>query len=295
MTGHKAQQGADFDREPTPDQIEGARGHLRSLFQDFDALVEEYSSTFMHRSPISSMAIDDQALKPYLLTTEVQYALSSSIDHLQTIRNLTAVDLIPNLATYTLVRSALEHASLAMWFLDPDDQQERRRRVLLQAARGAKLLGNALEDIEISANPSFAAKLLKINTKAESLGLSLITNAEIQTPGIKARVRWSGQILQALGVGSDGINLISTVWQSASGIAHANSSAGLILLNRRALEDHSETKSTTFHISTSEVEIASLFQLSLYFLTTVLHLAKHRNGLDASKYPRLSVGLQPSS
>ncbi|WP_138315007.1 hypothetical protein [Rhodoluna limnophila] len=291
MKSEGAQQGTSFNRHPKLDQVVEAHARLGALFQDFDALVLEFSSTFQHRSMTSAIGLDDLALKPYLLTTEVQYALSSCIDHLQTIRNLTATDLIPNLAAYTLVRSALEHASLAMWFLDPDDPQERRRRVLVQAARGAKLLCNALEDIEISANPTLEVKLKKINNTVVSLGLSPITNSEIQTPGIKARVRWSGQVLQDLGVGSDGINLISTVWQSASGIAHANSSAGLMLLNRRALEDHDETSSTTFHISTSEVEIASLFQLSLYFLTTVVQLAKYRQGLASVKYPSFSKAL----
>jgi hypothetical protein len=284
-------QKAGFDRDPMPGQIEEALARLAALFQEFDVLVFEFSSCFQRRSMASDFGLDDLALKPYLLTTEVQYALSSCIDHLQTIRNLTAVDLVPNLAAYTLVRSALEHASLAMWFLDPDDDKERRRRVLVQAARGAKLIGNALEDIDISANPTFDVKLAKINKKALALGLSPVTKSEIQTPGIKARVRWSGQVLQTLGVGSDRINLISTVWQSASGIAHANSSAGLMLLNRRALEGHRETNSTTFHMSTSEVEIASLFQLSLYFLTTVVHLAKHRQGLDDVKYPSFGKAL----
>ena len=291
MTIDKAQKGRNFDRDPTACQITEARGHLLSLFQDFDALVEEYPSTFMHRSPLTSMAIDDQALKPYLMTTEVQYALSSCIDHLQTVRNLTAADLVPNLATYTLIRSAIEHASLAMWFLDPDDQNERRKRVLVQAATGAKLVENALEGIENAVTISFDAKLLKINEVAASLGLDIITKSDIRSSGIKSRVTWSGMVLQTLGVGTDGSNLISTVWQSASGIAHANSSAALMLLNRRALVDHEDTQSTTFHISTSEVEISRIFQLSIYLLAAVLHLAKHRAGLEMAKYPSFGMGL----
>lgn len=291
MTADRGRRGKSFDRDPTAHQIEVARGHLLSLFQDFDSLVEEYSSIFMHRSLLTSMALDDQALKPYLLTTEVQYALSSCIDHLQTVRNLTAADLLPNLATYTLFRSALEHASLVMWLLDPDEQNERRKRVLVQVATGAKLLDSALEDIENAMSISFEAKLSKINAKASSLGLDLVTTSDIRSSGIKSRVAWSGMVLQTLGVGSDGSNLISTVWQSASGIAHANGSAALMLLNRRALVDHEDTQSTTFHISTSEVEISRIFQLSLYLLEAVLHLAKFRAGLEILKYPSFSKGL----
>lgn len=288
MKANKGHTGTSFNRDPTADQIEEARGHLLLLFRDFDALVEEYLSTFMHRSPLSTIAMDDQALKPYLLTTEVQYALSSCIDHLQTVRNLAAVDLLPNVATYTLFRSALEHASLAMWLLDPDDQSERRKRVLVHAATGAKLLDSALEDIENAFSTSFEAKLSKINAKASSLGLDIVTKSDIRSSGIKSRVAWSGMLLQTLGVGSSGSNLISTVWQSASGIAHANSPAALMLLNRRALVDHEDTQSTTFYISTSEVEISRIFQLSLYLLESVLHLAKFRTGLEMSKYPNFS-------
>jgi hypothetical protein len=119
----------------------------------------------------------------------------------------------------------------------------------------------------------------------------MVTNSDIRSSGIKSRVVWSGMVLQTLGVGSDGSNLISTVWQSASGIAHANSSAALMLLNRRALVDHEDTQSTTFHMSTSEVEISRIFQLSIYLLGAVLNLAKFRAGLEVSKYPSFSKGL----
>ncbi len=290
MSASKYEQGVGFDRSPTPDQIAEARVQLDTLFLNFEGLVQEFSSAFELKNIGQTFATDDLALKPYLLTTEVQFALSSCIDHLQTLRNLTVCDLIPNLAAYTLVRSAIEHASLAMWYLDPEDPDERRRRVLVQSATGATLLAKALEDIGVSGTPSLETKLGKISEKAVSLGLEPVSQAEIKRSSIKDRVRWSGVVLQGLGVGSEGSNLISTVWQSASGIAHANSSAGLMLLNRRALVDHEETKSTTFHISTSEVEVARLFQLSIYLLETVLHLVKFREGLEADKYPSFSKG-----
>jgi hypothetical protein len=78
-------------------------------------------------------------------------------------------------------------------------------------------------------------------------------------------------VIHSLGVGSDGSNLISSVWQSASGIAHANSWAALMLLNTRALVDYEHKQSKTFHISTGEAEISRIFQLSFLVLASVLH------------------------
>ena len=292
MSSHTQGDKAGFDRTPSADEIAASRLHLSHLFLEFDDLIVSHSAILHKRSRTSALYLDDEAIKPYLLSTETQFAVSSCIDHLLTVRNLTAQDLIPNLAAYTLIRSAVEHASLAMWFLDPDDPNERRRRVLIQAAKGAKLLEDALKDIGISGSLSFDDKFRKINAKTVSLQLNPITMAEVKNSGIKARVRWSGLILQGLGVGAKEFNLVSTVWQIASGIAHANTSAGLTLLNRRALMESEETQSTIFNVSTSEVEIARVIQICIYLLGAVIHLARYRAGLEVTKYPTFSKGQQ---
>lgn len=277
-----------LDRIPSVDQLADSRLHLTYLFKELDDLIIANSAILEHRSPSSPLTLDDEALHPYLLSTEVQFALSSCIDHLQTVRNLTAVDLVPNLATYTLIRSAIEHASLVMWFLDPEDPDERRKRVLVQAAKSAKLIEDALEDLGLSRTSSFERKFKNITDKTASLGLDPVTMAQVKNSGIKARVQWSGLVLRGLGVGDDKTNLISSVWQAASGIAHANSSAGLTLLNRKTLMENEETRSTVFNISTSEVEVSRVFQLCIYLLGAVVHLARNRAGLEISKYPTFS-------
>jgi len=253
----------------------------------FDETVNLYSSLFESKSSNSELAIDDQALKPYLMTTEVQWALSSCIDHLGTVRNLVVSDCIPNVAAFTLIRSALEQGALAIWCLDPDDAKERRRRIFLQSARSAKLADDALADLQPAAHPSFESKLEKINTLARVIGVEPIKQNECSAAKIKSRITEIGAIMRSLGLGSEEVNLISTAWQVTSGIAHANTFAGLMLLNRSAVVTYAETESVGLKMSTSEVEIARLFQLSTWVLLIALDVTKFRLGLTDNKYSRI--------
>ena len=264
-----------------------ARDQMINLIGVFDETVKIYGSLFESKLQNSDISIDDQALKPYLMTTEVQWALASCIDHLETVRNLVVSNCIPNVAAFTLIRSAIEQGTLAIWCLDPDDPQERRRRVLLQAARSAKLGDDALADIPTTSGAAFESKLKKINTLASKLKVAPIEKSEYSMAKIKNRVAEIGELIQSLGLGSKDVNLISTAWRVTSGIAHANTFAGLMLLNRSAVVTYPETDSVGVRMFTSEVEIARLFQLSSWVLQIALDVTRFRLGLSDKKYSKI--------
>lgn len=81
----------------------------------------------------SVRAADDAALNPYQLSHAVRTATGSSLDHFLALQALVAAGQIHMAAPFTLVRAALENASLALWLVAPNEQADRfRRRLLLE-------------------------------------------------------------------------------------------------------------------------------------------------------------------
>jgi hypothetical protein len=85
-------------------------------------------------APGSKLAADDAALDPYHLSHAIMSAVGISIDHLEAFRVLTQDARRTQPAHYTLLRSALEGASTAVWLASPEDAKERRFRRLRLAA-----------------------------------------------------------------------------------------------------------------------------------------------------------------
>lgn len=82
----------------------------------------------------SAMGGDDQRLKPYHISHASWASLSHAGDHLLALRALLSAGLIPMFAPYTLIRGALENASMAVWLLAPSSRAERITRRLQVAA-----------------------------------------------------------------------------------------------------------------------------------------------------------------
>jgi len=272
----------------TQQEREFAEKQLYPLFNDLGLMAEAYKLSSVSAAADSNMRLDDLALKPHLMSVEVGWAISSCFDHLVTVRNLAVKDLLPNIATHTLLRAAMEHASLAIWHLDPDEAEERRHRVLLQGARSASLVEKALDIAAAKTKISFADRLIKINKIAHQNGVKAITAKEGRESNIKARVFAAGALLQRQSSGSKEVNVVGALWAATSGIAHSNTPFGLMMLNRKALTQDHESESTTFEMEITQVELLRLFQPSIHLLEVALQLDKYRRGADIDKYPTFS-------
>jgi hypothetical protein len=86
-------------------------------------------------SPRSIMAIDDGAADPYRISHGAWHSLSVAVDLLSCLRTLLKdVRVIHMFAPCSLLRSALENASTAVWLLQPDTGSERLTRRLRQTS-----------------------------------------------------------------------------------------------------------------------------------------------------------------
>jgi hypothetical protein len=84
----------------------------------------------------SEMHLDDKFTSWSRISTASRYALDHTSDNLRVLHGmLNDRETLPFIATYPLVRSALEGAGLALWMLGPNDPNERVRRHVLNRAR----------------------------------------------------------------------------------------------------------------------------------------------------------------
>jgi hypothetical protein len=123
---------------------------------------------------------------------------------------LLATGQVPMFAPYTLIRAALENASMAVWLLDPESRAERISR-RLQAAAGDIRYGEDARAITGGKGPKTRdQRLAELQRIAARCGVSKQT-------AIKG-ASYSG-IIKAVG---DPEQVTLLVWNACSGIAHGD-------------------------------------------------------------------------
>ncbi len=119
--------------QPTQDELK----QLHAALQDVDKLVSPDGAKHWDlASPGSSLASDDDILRPLQTSHTIGHCLSMAEDQLRALRILLTDHTgehhfsFPMAAHNANIRSALESSSLAIWLLSPPDQSERLRRSL---------------------------------------------------------------------------------------------------------------------------------------------------------------------
>ena len=158
----------------------------------------------------SAMGGDDKRLKPYHISHASWASLSHAGDHLLALRALLATGLIPMFAPYTLIRAALENASMAVWLLAPAGRAERITRRLQVAADDIRN-GERARAITGDKGPKTREQRLdEVGQIAEKCG--------IDGRAATTRATYS-EIIQAVG-DPDQVTLLA--WNTCSGIAHGD-------------------------------------------------------------------------
>ena len=87
-------------------------------------------TTFFDVDEGSTLFVDDIALDPLGASALSVAEISASAAHLGSLRLLRAASDPSGASVFVLLRAALESAATAIWLLEPDDRDERLRRVL---------------------------------------------------------------------------------------------------------------------------------------------------------------------
>jgi hypothetical protein len=165
--------------------------------------------------PGSPMRADDQRLDPYQISHASWHSLSHGVDHLNCLRTLLReTGVIHMYAPYSLVRSALENASAAVWMLQPPSRADRLTRRLQFAAADIRN-GEQARQLAKQAGPRTEAERLdQVRQIAQQAGID--PAAAVRRVGFAKIVEAAGG---APGLGAD---VIVLVWRLCSGITHGD-------------------------------------------------------------------------
>jgi hypothetical protein len=196
--------------------------HLRlaRVFEAIDFWLQRQSPDFGEPVVASSLGDIDRRTAPYQVSHAVKALLASAVDHLHTLRNLTVEAEVLHRSAPTLIRPAIENASVAIWILSGEDRKERIiRRLRLQWANynDAKTMQELLSGAD--ASEWLDVRRDKLRAKAVDAGLdsderNLVLN---RIPGYSTIVRKAGNEVPQL---STDTALIC--WRACSGISHAD-------------------------------------------------------------------------
>jgi hypothetical protein len=165
--------------------------------------------------PGSPMRADDERTHPYELSHATWLSLTHAVDHLNCLHTLLRdAHTIHIFASYSLVRSALENASAAVWMLRPSSRTERVARRLRFAAG----------DIH---NGEQAKKLMgQVGPRSEQERIDQVRDIARQA-GVDEAEAVSNfgyrEIAKAAAGSGPGADVFPLTWRLCSGIAHGDS------------------------------------------------------------------------
>ncbi|MFC0439622.1 hypothetical protein [Kutzneria buriramensis] len=186
----------------------------------------------------SPLARDDQDTDPFQISHAVLGVLNSAVDHLHALRKLIIdANVVHARAPFTLLRAALENASIAVWLLAPSSRDERiLRRLRLQWAD----VCDGMNAAELAGTPQ------RMTRQERRTQLEDVARARGFTPARVAQVA-AGKVAFTTIVGTAAAEAAShqrdatlLVWKLCSGITHARTWAALGLLRHTEISRTAE-------------------------------------------------------
>jgi hypothetical protein len=166
-------------------------------------------------SPLGVLGPEDALAHPYELSHAAWHALSHAVDHLSCLRALLKdAHLIHMYAPYSLLRSAVENASAAVWLLQPDSGTERVTRRLRLAAVDIRQGEEVKELTGQSGSPSKQDRLDQVKAIAARAGCD--EDKAVRGVGYAEIVRAAGADLPL------GMKTVYLSWKLCSGITHGD-------------------------------------------------------------------------
>jgi hypothetical protein len=177
----------------------------------------------------SRLRADDALTDPYRLSHQVVLALISAVDHFEALLLLVQdAGVMPARAPFTLLRAALENASIAVWLLAPDDRKLRVLRLLRLMWTDGEDNVQAWESVAVQ--PPLSREERKNNLQEMARAAELSTQ---QVSQVATLLRWT-TIVKGAGDGAQELTgeRALLAWRVSSGVAHARPWAALSILDR---------------------------------------------------------------
>ncbi|SDS53073.1 hypothetical protein [Microterricola viridarii] len=253
------------------DEVE-ARGMQRLM--EAEARLERWETT-LEQLPVmsgSALAGDDIATPYEALSQQAISSFKVALDHLRTVTLvIVKTEAMPVLASFTLIRAALEAAGQALWLMGPTSRDERVLRSLqlsLEERRdlyAAEAEGTG-SDTRLPADDKVLARLQELQSRRVGLN-----GRSLNVPTITKRLKQSDEY-----AGDQSISLL-VAWKLASGMAHGRRSTMYHLLERQLVE--STDTGFSVHMTSSIGIVEAFYSIAEQHLMKAVALFYMRNGL----------------
>lgn len=255
------------DRQEAPEHEELGRRSLSRSFARYDALVARADALAVRAG--SSLAGDRNATPYSSAPDQVRADLGVALDHLHAFKIIvTDGGAVLPFAMFTLVRSAYEAAGTALWLLHPSSRTERVLRSLKLARDNRRLVHVAMQQLERD-DPGWARTLAALERDRDARpGLVGVDLRNVER--VTNRLKEIGPLLPSL------FQSPLTLWQTSSGMAHANGSMILLMLDREQVGP-SEHGGADFMMTPSLLALAGYFDAALDMTEVALDLWDSRN------------------
>jgi hypothetical protein len=227
--------------------------------------------------PGSALHGDNRRLRGYHITTAAVSALNSAVEHVYAVRAL-FVDAHISLphVPLTLLRSALEDASLTVWLLQPDEPGERMTRALRTWYRD---MGDRSKYEDTEGIVRRHSRWQSAKVRQEDI-LAVARERGLDPARVQQRLSATAVIRAAAAVIDDG-SQAGRLWQLSSGQAHGRIWA--ILKNQAAYA--SATSRGTYNVSlvANKQNVIALAQLDHSLIVKGEELLQLRSELDRKR------------
>lgn len=213
----------------------------------------------------SLLQLADQMSEPHQVSHVVGYLLLTAVDHLHALK-MVMVDAKSQhmFAPYTLIRSAIENASTALWILQHNDPRSAALRALTLEYRGFADERRAAKAID----PTAVLEPERLKIFEDCLARHGFTKKEVQTPpkqlGLIEDVSIQFQLRNS-----------AVTWQLCSAAAHGRQWAWKMLTRFEPQDDDGISKVVSGQLTSDETIIASALHATCNVVRKSLDTRRH--------------------
>lgn len=204
---------------------EEAAQQLQSLLSDVEDWRKRWEVGALGRlvETGSSLAGDDRRSDPYQVSHAIIQLITVAVDHLHALKVLVGdARKLHNSAPYTLVRSAIEAASTALWILAPRHRPTRLLRRLSHAAQDARDGTLMAQEEGVSVPREFSERTTELELMAQRVALA---------SGKLERLNVMSILREVDSLGFTDLRALAA-WRTCSALAHGRLWSSLSLLER---------------------------------------------------------------
>jgi hypothetical protein len=217
----------------------------------------------------SALWLDDRFTRPYQTSHAVNYLILTAVDHLHCLKTVMQDAEAQHIfAPFTLIRSAIEAGSTALWVLNPKDRKTRVTRSLKLEQNNITMLERAYETMGLDVSESAAPRRALLRAAIEKAGIDggavLGGYPAVQT------------IIQNASKEAGLSRWIFGAWQLSSGSAHGKTWAGAHTSTFTETKDASTTEAFSGVLTSDEIAIARTLFAAMAVVERALKIQARR-------------------